>query len=77
MSLREPDPWQLGDVRVSGSRARLWMLSESLLSFDWVALPVRIGLLARIAGTTTSNADGCFLTECYVTHGIAIPADAP
>ena len=41
---------QLRMLEISNSRARVWMLSESLSSLDWILRSGRAGLLAEDSG---------------------------
>ena len=41
---------QLRMLEISNSRARVWMLSESLSSLDWIVRSGRAGLLAEDSG---------------------------
>ena len=68
-----PDPedmtsGQLRMLRISRSRARAWMLSESLSGLDWIVRAGRIGLLAE-----DSRHQDLGRGECALAKGYALP----
>ena len=69
---------QLRTLRISSSRARVWMLSEALSSLDWIVRSGRSGLLAEDSGQQDLGRGECALANGYaLPMRTVIPADWP
>ena len=67
---------QLRMLRIFSSRARVWMVSESLSSLDWIVRSGRSGLLAEDSGHQDLGRGECALGKGYgLPMRTVIPAD--